>query len=151
MSVKRWFRLLLICFHPGILEGRGWKKNVTVEAFLSFWLSRYVLPSGPEDGINAYVFPLAVRLARGKKLSLGPLYLGLLYARVDECVRNITSSMGGYDVFTHVDSAFIQIFLWKRFGRIVLRPAEFDPVVITEEMVGGKSKRTKRAPYMPRA
>lgn len=40
-------------------EGRG--KGVTLEAFLSYWLSRYILPSGPEDGINAYVFTLAIR------------------------------------------------------------------------------------------
>lgn len=44
----------------------GLQKKVTVEDFLSYWLSRYVLSSGPEDGINAYVFPLVVRLTRGK-------------------------------------------------------------------------------------
>lgn len=54
-------------------EGRG--KGVTPQAFLSYWLSKYILPSGPEDGINAYIFPLAIRLPRGKRLRLGLLYL----------------------------------------------------------------------------
>lgn len=41
----------------------------------SYWLSRFVLPSGPEDGINSYVSPIAIRFANGKKLPLGPVYL----------------------------------------------------------------------------
>lgn len=77
-----------------------------MKAFLSYWLSRYVLPSGPEDSINAYVFPPAVLLVRGKRLSLGPLYLRSLYARLDECVLNITASVGRYDVAIHVDTDF---------------------------------------------
>lgn len=54
-----------------------------VKAFLSYWLSRYVLLSRLEDSINTYVFPLAIHLAKGKKLQLVPLYLGLLYTRLD--------------------------------------------------------------------
>lgn len=82
-----------------------------MEALLSYWLSRYILPSEPEDGINAYVFHLFVRLATGWKLLLRPLYLGSLYAGLVECVQNITSSVGHYDVVTQVDSNFLQIFL----------------------------------------
>lgn len=48
-------------------EGRG--KGVMLEAFLSYWLSRFILLNGPKDGINPYVFPLAVCLAKGKRLS----------------------------------------------------------------------------------
>lgn len=82
-----------------------------VEAFLSYWLSIYILLSGPEDGINVYKFPLTVCLAKRKKLSLDPLYLGSLYSWLDECVCNITTSMARYDLVTYVDSAFLQIFL----------------------------------------
>lgn len=39
----------------------------------------------PEDGLHSYVFPLAVLLAKGKRLALVPLYLGSLYARLKEC------------------------------------------------------------------
>lgn len=74
-------------------EGEGQRNIVTVEAFLSYWKSRYTLPSGLEDDIKAYVFPLAIRLTKGKNLPLGPLYLGSLYARLDECAENITRSV----------------------------------------------------------
>lgn len=36
-----------------------------VEAFLVDWLCRYVLPGGPEDDLNLYVFPLAILIAKG--------------------------------------------------------------------------------------
>lgn len=65
-----------------------------LEAFLSYWRSWYTHPSGREDGINSYVFLLDTRLAKGKKLPLGPLYLGLLYVRLDDCTENITHSIG---------------------------------------------------------
>lgn len=116
---------------------------MTVEAFLSYCPSRYVLSSCPDDGINAYVLPLVVHLTSGKKLLLGPLYLGSLHARLDECIQNFTSSVGHYDVVTHVYSAFLKIFLWERFGNIATKPLEFDPVTTTDEMVDGKVKKTK--------
>lgn len=43
--------------------------EVRVEAMLSFWLSWHVLPSGPKDGINAYVFPLSNSSGKGRKCS----------------------------------------------------------------------------------
>lgn len=33
-------------------------------AFLSYWLSWYVPPSGLEDGLKPYVFPLAILIER---------------------------------------------------------------------------------------
>lgn len=46
-------------------QGTGAESDVVLEAMFVFWLSWYVLPSRPEDGINPYVFPLAIRLAKG--------------------------------------------------------------------------------------
>lgn len=45
-----------------------------------------------------------------------PVYLGSLYERLDECVNNIVCSVGRYDVVTHADTIFLQMFLWERFG-----------------------------------
>lgn len=59
-------------------EGKGRRKGVKVKAMLYYWLSRFILPSSPEDGVKTYVFPLAIFLVKEKKLSLGPLYLGSL-------------------------------------------------------------------------
>lgn len=53
-----------------------------LEALLSYLLSWFVLPSGPEDGLNSYVFLLAILLAKGEKLALAMIYLGSLYTRL---------------------------------------------------------------------
>lgn len=57
----------------------------------------------------------------GKNLPLEPLYLGSLYALLDESYENVTPSVGCYDVVTFIDTSFLQIFLWERFSSIVPR------------------------------
>lgn len=52
------------------------------------------VPERPENGLNPFIFPLAILLVKGKKLALARLYLGLLYAHMDECVSNVVCSMG---------------------------------------------------------
>lgn len=96
-------------------SGPGEANEVKVEAMLSFWLSWYVLPSGPEDGINAFVFPLAIRLARGEKVALAPIFLRSLFYRLDECIESLVRSMGRYTVASYAQTAFLQMFLWERF------------------------------------
>lgn len=53
--------------------------GTTMEAMLSYWLSQFVLPIGLEDGINFYVFPMVICLAKGEKLALG-LYTSIANA-----------------------------------------------------------------------
>lgn len=43
----------------------------------------------------------------GEKLPLAPLYLGSLYAPLNECVGNSNCSVDKYDVVTHVDTNFL--------------------------------------------
>lgn len=45
------------------------------------------------DGLNSYVF-LPILLAKGERLALPSIFLGSLYAHLDECVSNITRSLG---------------------------------------------------------
>lgn len=99
-----------------------------VEAILVFWLSCYVLPSGPEDGINSFVFPLAIRLAKGEKIALGPIFLGSLFYRLDECVRSLVRSRGRYTVTSYGQTAFLQLFLWKRFKSYGPQPSTFEAI-----------------------
>lgn len=40
-----------------------------VEVLWAYWLLWFVLPNGPKDGLNAYVFPLAILLAKGEDLA----------------------------------------------------------------------------------
>lgn len=50
--------------------------------------------SGPKDGLNPYSFPLAIRLGRGEKLVLAPIFLGSLFRRLEESAENLSKSMG---------------------------------------------------------
>lgn len=96
-----------------------------LKAMLSFWLSWYVLSSGPEDSINAYVFPMAIRLARGEKVALAPIFLGSLFYRLNECVQTLIRSMGRYIVASYAQMAFLQMFLWERFKSYSPQPTTF--------------------------
>lgn len=69
-------------------------------------------------------------IAKGIKFVLVPLYLGPLYARMDECAGNITREVGRYDVVTHAHSSFLQVFIWERSPVIVLMHTEFPTVVM---------------------
>lgn len=80
-------------------EGEGRNIGLTLEALLVYWLSWFIFLSGSEDSLNGYVLPLVNLLAKGKKVALAPIYLGSLYARLDECVANETQSLGRYDVY----------------------------------------------------
>lgn len=71
--------------------------EIVLEAMLAYWLSWYVLPSGHEDGINPYVFPIAIRLTKGT--CFGAYFLGSLLYRLDECVQNQLKPMGGIQLF----------------------------------------------------
>lgn len=61
-----------------------------LDAFLAYSLNYFVFPSPLEDGMDPFVFLVAGLLAQGKKLALAPLYMGPLYACLDECSRNIS-------------------------------------------------------------
>lgn len=79
---------------------------MTVEAFFSCWLSIYALPNKTKDIIKAGVFPLAVHLARGKKLSPSPIP-GVV-VRSDGRVCSKHHCLGGrHNVATYVNSAFL--------------------------------------------
>lgn len=43
----------------------------------------------------------------GEKFTLPPLYLGSLYAQLDEGVPNVVRSVGRYYAVTHVDLYFL--------------------------------------------
>lgn len=107
--------------------GEGSNSAFQVEAFLDYLLSYFVFPSSPKDGINSFVFPLVVLLSKGNRLVLALLYLGSLYAQLDECLKGVLRSVGRYDVVTYVEASFLQLFLWKRLGALSPVLVEFKP------------------------
>lgn len=124
------------CFTNG-----AWaKSDIEFEAMLDILAFLVCITSGPEDELNPFVFSL-LRLAGGDKLALTLLYLGSLFYHFDECVYNITRSMGRYLVVTYADTSFLQLFLWKRFKTLGLKPAEYEAVeMIDIEDDNGKMK-----------
>lgn len=65
---------------------------------------------------------MAISLAKGERLALGPIYLGSLYIRLDECVNNIFCSVGTYEIIRRLTSAFY------RFEGIAPNQVEFSTV-----------------------
>lgn len=56
-------------------------------------------------------FSFTILLTKRKYLALTPLYLGSLFFRLDECVKNIVRSNRRYHVVIQTDMACFQVFL----------------------------------------
>lgn len=54
---------------------------------------------------------------------------GSLYTQLDECVANMTRWQGCYDVVSHVDSMFLQMFMWEHFENLVHTSIEYSAIV----------------------
>ncbi|XVF45400.1 hypothetical protein PTKIN_Ptkin02bG0202600 [Pterospermum kingtungense] len=98
--------------------------EVEHEAFLAFWLSRYVFTNAHET-IREHVFPIAVHLARGTRLALAPAVLASIYRDLCLLKDAITAAtkLGKEEVFTlTIWSPFqlVQVWAWERF--LELRP-----------------------------
>lgn len=65
--------------------------------------------------------------------------------------QNIVRFVGLYNVLTHADLAFLQIFTWIRFGTISPQPVQFDAVQMIEIEVAGEIIEKAGKPYQPRA
>ncbi|XP_022725263.1 uncharacterized protein LOC111281820 [Durio zibethinus] len=94
------------------------------EAFLAFWLSRYVFTNAHET-IREHVFSIAIHLARGRRLALAPAVLASIYRDLCLLKDAITAStkFGKEEVFTlTIWSPFqlVQVWAWERF--LELRP-----------------------------
>lgn len=49
-----------------------------------------------------------------------------------ECIQNIVKFVGHYHVVTHVDIAFLQVFLLEQFGTLSLKPTQYHIVKMVE-------------------
>lgn len=57
----------------------GAGSDVEFDAMVLYWLSWYVLSSDPDYSLNFYMFPLLIRLTKGERLALMPIYLHSLF------------------------------------------------------------------------
>lgn len=53
------------------LKGQDRNAEFQLTGFFAYWLSYYVFPSPSNDGMNPFLFPMAVLLAQKKQVALG--------------------------------------------------------------------------------
>ncbi|KAG5544108.1 hypothetical protein RHGRI_016753 [Rhododendron griersonianum] len=64
---------------PVVIDGPGLKEPAHLAAFLAYWLTWYIFPGPPKDGVDTALFELAAILASGESVPLAPLFLGTLF------------------------------------------------------------------------
>lgn len=98
------------------------------EAFLSFWLSRYVFPDA-HSTIQKHVFPIAIHLARGTRIALAPAVLASIYKDLSLLKRAMVDSSklktGCDAIKLSIKSPFqfVQIWAWERFVELSPNPS----------------------------
>ncbi|KAF7144966.1 hypothetical protein RHSIM_Rhsim04G0182400 [Rhododendron simsii] len=65
-----------------VTDGPGLKEPAHLAAFLAYWLTWYIFPAPPKDGVDTTLFELAAILASGESVPLAPLFLGTLFKRL---------------------------------------------------------------------
>ena len=103
-----------------IEEGNG--NEVEHIAFLALWLSRFVLLAPPARTIGHHVISIAVRLARGARISLAPAVLASLYRdlRKMKDYLGIDRKPDTPPLIVWAPLHILQLWIWERF--LALRP-----------------------------
>ncbi|XXG83630.1 hypothetical protein AAC387_Pa10g1341 [Persea americana] len=95
-------------------------------AFLSLWLSRYVFPTHPADIIGRNVISIAVRLAKGTQIALGPAVLASLYKHLGLMKRNMDINAPNLVVWAPFQ--LLQKWSWERFPPLC---QESEPIALS--------------------
>jgi hypothetical protein len=91
-------------------------------AFLVEFLSLFLFPDTPHEGPRRKVIPLAATIATGKRLPLGPLFLGFLYHQLDRTVKDFERSMGRYEITSMVHIQFLLGWFYEHFPAAAPKP-----------------------------
>ncbi|KAI8534241.1 hypothetical protein RHMOL_Rhmol10G0074400 [Rhododendron molle] len=101
------------------------KEPAHLAAFLAYWLTWYIFPGPPKDGVDTALFELAAILASGESVPLAPLFLGTLFKRLDMLHDAARHSCGRYDLPIYVATNFLHMFLFERFPKVAPEPNNF--------------------------
>ena len=127
------------------------------EAFLSYWLSRYVLQNSSET-IRECAFPIAIHLARGRKIALAPAVLASIYKDLSLFKEKMIASAKLVAFRDDEDCVLelsivspfhlVQIWVWERF--LELRPNpnfinNGDPIMAKWDKVNGSKTASVRS------
>lgn len=91
-------------------------------AFLALWLSRFVFPGPPIKTVKQHMLPIAVRLARGIRIALGPSVLASFYRdlRLANEYLVLQTSQKADPLVLWAPFDYLQVWLWEHF--LALRP-----------------------------
>lgn len=84
----------------------------------------------------------------GEKLTLVPIYLRSLYARLEEWY-NLPRPVGRCDLIAYAVTWFLQIFLWERFVAIAPKPVEFLAIEMVENLVDRVKRHNHKTTRSP--
>ncbi|GJM94167.1 hypothetical protein PR202_ga10786 [Eleusine coracana subsp. coracana] len=109
-------------------------------AFLALWLTRFVLPGHPESTMRQCLFPIAVRLAGGERIALGPAVLASLYRDLRDIKAFLltTAAAAGSNadmlssLSLYAPLYILQLWMWEHFP--VLRPGRENPLMDGDPM-----------------
>ncbi|KAF7151165.1 hypothetical protein RHSIM_Rhsim02G0152100 [Rhododendron simsii] len=108
-----------------VTDGPGLKESAHLAAFLAYWLTWYLFPGPPKDGVDTTLFELAAILASEESVPLAPLFLGTLFKRLDMLQDAARRSCGRYDLPIYVATNFLHMFLFERFPKVAPKPNDF--------------------------
>lgn len=94
-------------------------------AFLSMWLSHFVLPAPPVGATipTERVFPLAIRMARGDMVALAPVVLADIYTDLSTLNRHFVSEKRTDPPSVSSPMHILQLWVWERFPELRPTPA----------------------------
>ncbi|KAG5557332.1 hypothetical protein RHGRI_007550 [Rhododendron griersonianum] len=108
-----------------VTNGPGLKESAHLAAFLAYWLTWYIFPGPPKDGVDTTLFELAAILASKESVPLAPLFLGTLFKRLDMLHDAAQRSCGRYDLPIYVATNILHMFLFERFPRVAPESNDF--------------------------
>ena len=115
--------------HKWLEHFMGSGSKLEHEAFLSYWLSKFVFPLC-EYRIERQNFPIAILLARGTRIALAPAVLSSIYSDLGLLKEKLVAStkLDTEEVLT-ISAPFqlVQLWAWERFP--ALRPS---PISISQ-------------------
>ncbi|KAG5548821.1 hypothetical protein RHGRI_014241 [Rhododendron griersonianum] len=121
-----------------VTDGSGLKEPAHLAAFLAYWLTWYIFPGPPKDGVDTTLFDLAAILASGESVPLAPLFMGTLFKRLDMLHDAARRSYGMFDLPIYVATNFLHMFLFERFPRVAP-----DRMILGRMIVEGRGNRAE--------
>lgn len=88
------------------------KKSVMQARFLVLWLSKFLFSELPSYGVKSMFFSLTIRMARGTRYPLAPMFLGYIYSQLDLLHADEIEGNFCYAITSSLYYAILQIFVW---------------------------------------